>query len=177
MPNYRRAYCPGGTWFFTVNLWQRKNNNLLVRHIDLLREAICKVKLSHPFNIHGWVVLPDHMHCVMQLPVGDSDFSLRWRLIKSGFSRSLFQTEFQSRIRQQRKKRGIWQRRFWGHLIRDEVDYVAHMDYVHIKPVKHGYVNRVIEWPYSTFHRLVRQGVYPATWAGSSQVDSLVYDD
>jgi putative transposase len=113
----------------------------------------------------------------MQLPGGDGDYTLRWRLIKSGFSKSLPAAEYCSMVRVQRRERGIWQRRFWEHLIRDEADYVAHMDYVHINPVKHGYVNRVIEWPYSTFHRLVCKGVYPATWAGSDNADILDYHD
>ena len=162
---------------YTVNLRQRKNNNLLVQNIDLLRQVIRKVKYSHPFNIYGWVVLPDHMHCVLQLPAGDSDFSLRWRLIKSGFSNSLPGTEYRSTARRQRKERGIWQRRIWEHLIRGKAGFTGHMDYMHINPVKHGYVKQVSEWPYSTFHRHVGQGVYTAAWAGSAHADGLGYDD
>ena len=177
MPNYRRFNCPGGTWFFTINLLNRKNNDMLVRHIDHFRRVVREVKQNHPFIIHGWVVLPDHMHCVIQLPHEDSNFTLRWRLIKAGFSKSLPVTEFRSRVRKRRGERGIWQRRFWEHLIKNESDYKAHMDYVHINPVKHGYVKQVLDWPFSTFHRLVRKGIYPSDWAGSSHADGLDYDD
>ena len=89
MPNYRRAFVPGGTWFFTVNLLERKNNDLLIREVDLLRETVRAVRQRHPFQVDAWVVLPEHIHAVWTLPPGDADFSKRWRLIKSGFSRAL----------------------------------------------------------------------------------------
>jgi len=161
--DYRRAWHKGGTYFFTVNCLQRKNNHLLVRNIDLLREVIVKVKRTHPFTIHAWVVLPEHMHCVIELPDGDSDFATRWRLIKMLFSRDINKDEYRSEIRKQRRERGIWQRRYWEHLIRDEADYRAHMDYVHINPVKHGLVQRVKDWPYSTFHKLGTYGALQAS--------------
>lgn len=176
MPNYRRAWHPGGTYFFTVNLLQRSGNDLLVRHISELREAVRVVRLQYPFHIHAWVVLPDHLHCVIELPEEDIDFALRWRLIKSYFSKSLPKTEWLTDIRASRKERGIWQRRYWEHLIRDEADFAAHMDYVHINPQKHGLVRKVSDWPYSTFHQLVEQGIYPANWAGGDDV-FLGYED
>jgi len=176
MPNFRRAWIPGGTYFFTINLLQRNHNNLLVRHIDLLRNAIQKVRRSHPFIIHAWVVLPDHMHCVISLPEDDVDFSLRIRLIKLDFSKNIPNTEWRSEARLRRGERGIWQRRFWEHSIRDERDFSAHMDYVHINPLKHGLVRKVLDWPYSTFHRLVEQGIYPSDWAGGG-CDDLGYSD
>ena len=166
MPNYRRAWHPGGTYFFTVNLLERTGNDLLVRHIDLLRDAIRKVRVKYPFTIHAWVVLPAHLHCVIELPVGDSDFALRWRLIKIYFSKALPKTEQLSATRIRRGERGIWQRRYWEHLIRDDRDFSAHMDYAHINPLKHGLVKRVADWPYSTFHYLVKEGIYPENWAG-----------
>lgn len=166
MPNYRRALTAGGIYFFTTNLLRRHGNDLLVREIDLLRRTVREVRSRHPFIIHGWVVLPEHLHCVLELPADDMDYALRWRLIKSGFSKGLPMQERRSPVRQRRGERGIWQRRFWEHLIRDEADYRAHMDYVHINPVKHGLVQRVSDWPYSTFHRLVAEGVYPPDWAG-----------
>ncbi len=175
MPNYRRAWCQGGTYFFTVNLQQRQGNTLLTQHIDELRSAVALVKKHHPFIIHGWVVLPKHLHCVIELPENDSDYSTRWRLIKMAFSKAIPKTEKRSHVRIRRGERGIWQRRYWEHLIRDEADYRAHMDYVHINPVKHGLVTRVNDWPYSTFHGLVREGVYSEDWAGGEQV--LSYDD
>ena len=169
MPDYRRAWLPGGTWFFTVNLFRRNNNDLLVQHVDRLRAAVAEVRRRHPFVIHAWVVMPDHLHCVISLPEGDADFALRWRLIKIGFSKSLPMVEYRTTVRQRRGERGIWQRRYWEHLIRDDADFAAHVDYVHINPVKHGLVRCVADWPYSTFHRLVAMGIYSADWAGDTE--------
>ncbi len=176
MPDYRRAWHPGGTYFFTVNLLQRQGNDLLTRHIELLRAAVISVRQRHPFKIHGWVVLPEHLHCVIELPPENADYATRWRLIKMKFSKALPRTERLSTVRSRRGERGIWQRRYWEHLIRNERDYRAHMDYVHINPVKHGLVNRVADWPHSTFHRLVGEGIYPANWAGGNE-DELEYGD
>ena len=173
--DYRRLWCKGGTYFFTVNLQQRQNNNLLTEHIDLLRQAVRQVKHAHPFIIHAWVILPEHMHCIIELPEGDANFALRWRLIKLIFSRALPNTESRCFNRQKRGERGIWQRRYWEHLIRDQADFNAHMDYVHFNPVKHGWVEQVSDWPYSTFHLLVKQGVYSSDWAGGEN-DKLYRD-
>jgi putative transposase len=176
MPNYRRAWCPGGTYFFTVNLLNRQGNDLLIRHINLLRASVQTVKQRHPFKIHGWVVLPDHLHCVIELPENDTDFATRWRLIKIGFSKALPGLEKISMSRRKRGERGVWQRRFWEHLIRDEADYLAHMDYIHINPLKHGLVKQVMDWPYSTFHRCVKQDIYTCDWAGGHEA-TLTYSD
>ncbi|MFQ2238642.1 REP-associated tyrosine transposase [Aeromonas dhakensis] len=145
MANWRRAWWLGGTWFFTVNLLERRNNRLLVEQIDLLRHSVAKVQQAHPFAIHAWVVLPDHLHCILSLPEGDTDFPLRWRLIKSHFSRALPVNERRSQTRLRHGERGIWQRHYWEHLIRGEQDYRRHMDYVHINPIKHGHVTRVAD--------------------------------
>ena len=150
--DYRRAWHQGGTYFFTVNLLQRKNNRLLVEYIQTLRHAVAQVKKTYPFIIHAWVVLPEHLHCVIELPEGDADFKTRWMLIKMLFSRAIPKTEHRSEIRIKRRERGIWQRRYWEHLIRDEADFKAHVDYVHINPLKHGLVKNVGDWEYSTFH-------------------------
>ena len=171
MPDYRRYRLPGGTYFFTVNLLQRYPNDLLVRHIDILRSEVRAVREKRPFVIDAWVVLPDHLHCVWTLPQGDDDFTNRWRLIKQGFSKALPITERRSAVRMARGERGIWQRRFWEHAIRNETDYAAHIDYCHINPFKHGYVQRVADWPYSTFHRYVERGIYPLDWAGDLEID------
>jgi putative transposase len=171
MPNYRRAFLPGGTWFFTVNLLQRHHSDLLVREIELLRQTIQQVKSRYPFHIDAWVVLPDHLHCVLTLPPNDSNFSLRWRLIKSGFSRALPKDEYRSHVRIQSGERGIWQRHYWEHLIRDDIDYQRHVDYVHMNPLKHSHVRRVQDWPYSTFHRYVDRGIYPLDWCGDVEAE------
>ncbi len=176
MPDYRRALHSGGTYFFTVNLLQRQGNDLLTRHIALLRDAVQSVRERHPFRIHGWAVLPEHLHCVIELPQDDADYATRWRLIKTEFSKTLPRTEKLSAARTRRGERGIWQRRYWEHVIRDECDYQAHMDYVHFNPVKHGLVKCVADWPYSTFHRLVTDGIYPASWGGGNE-GQLAYDD
>ena len=166
MPNYIRNRIKGGCYFFTTNLLERHNNQLLIDHIDLLRESIQSIKNKYPFHIDGWVVLPEHMHFIITLPPEDDDYTKRIRLIKSSFSKKLEKTEYRSPVRQSRNERGIWQRRYWEHAIRNEHDYARHMDYLHFNPVKHGYVSTVIDWPYSTFHRLVKQGVYPSDWGG-----------
>jgi putative transposase len=163
MPDYRRNRVPGGTYFFTVNLRDRRSV-LLVTEIERLRAAVRWTRLRRPFHIDAWVVLPEHMHCLWTLPPGDSDYSGRWRAIKQQFSRALPATEALSSVQRRRDERGIWQRRFWEHTIRNEDDYAAHMDYVHFNPVKHGLVTEASAWPLSSFHRCVAAGVYPAEW-------------
>ena len=166
MPDYRRHRVPGGTYFFTVNLRDRRCD-LLTAEIDRLRAAIRQTRTRHPFHIDAWVVLPDHLHCLWTLPPGDADFSVRWQEIKARFSRSLPVTERRSPVLLRRHERGIWQRRFWEHSIRDDRDYANHMDYIHFNPVKHGLTPNVADWPFSTFHRCVARGLYPASWTGT----------
>ena len=173
MPDYRRYRVPGGCYFFTVTLLKRFPNDLLVRHIDRLREVVRAVRNRRPFHIDAWVVLPDHMHAVWTLPPGDDKFSSRWHLIKAAFARSLPPTEHRSVVQRRRGERGIWQRRFWEHVIRDEHNYAAHLDYLHYNPVKHGHVARVRDWPYSSFHRCVQRGMYPLDWGGGAGMDGL----
>ncbi len=134
MTNYRRIYVPGATWFFTVALARRQNNRLLVEHIDELRAAFRYVLARHPFHIDAIVILPEHLHCLWTLPSGDPDFSTRWGLVKSHFSRALPTGEAVSASRVKRGERGVWQRRFWEHQIRDDGDYVRHVDYIHWIP-------------------------------------------
>ena len=167
MPDYRRCRIPGGTYFFTVNLLERRSD-LLVRHIAALRGAVRATRCQRPFHIDGWVVLPDHLHCLWILPVGYADYSNRWKAIKIRFVHAIAPDERRSAVRAKRGERGIWQRRFWEHAIRDEEDYTRHMDYLHYNPVKHGWVRVVADWPYSTFHRWVKTGIYSPTWGGDS---------
>jgi putative transposase len=110
--------------------------------------------------------LPDHLHAIRTLPPGDADFASRWRQIKSGFSRALPSAQLRSRSQVRRRETGFWQRRFWEHAIRDDRDFERHVDYIHFNPVKHGYVTRVCDWPYSSFHRYVNNGLLPADWGG-----------
>jgi putative transposase len=115
------------------------------------------------------VVLPDHLHCIWTLSAGDADYASRWRAIKLAFSRSIPRTERLSAVRAASGERGIWQRRYWEHTLRDERDYAAPMDYLHFNPVKHGHVARVADWPYSSFHRLVKADWYAPDWAGGGE--------
>jgi len=126
----------------------------------------CAARERHPFRIDALVVLPDHIHAIWTLPPGDADFSTRWRLIKIEFSKAIPRTERLNKARRARGERGIWQRRFWEHLIRNEEDYRCHVDYCYINPVKHGLVRRVCDWPFSSFHRDVAAGLFPQDWAG-----------
>lgn len=170
MPNYRRYRIPGGCYFFTVNLLERRRA-LLVDEIEWLREVVRVVKQKRPFYIDAWVVLPDHMHCIWTLPPDDVDYSGRWRDIKTRFAKGLAANEHRTSVRKKRHERGIWQRRFWEHTIRDDVDYARHVDYIHYNPVKHGYVQRTFEWPYSTFKQFVRKGFYSPDWAYTPDID------
>ena len=173
MTEYRRFQHPGATWFFTVNLAERHENRLLTDQVDLLRMAFSHVKSKHPFEINAIVVLPEHLHCMLTLPNGDSDFSVRWTLIKAYFSRRIVKGERVSKSREKRGERGLWQRRFWEHLIRDETDYRQHIDYIHWNPVKHGWVRLVKDWPYSSFHNYVNQGLYPENWGDQINLSKL----
>jgi len=165
MTSYRRNFIAGGSFFFTVNLAERRRR-LLTDHIAELRAAFRRTRQDHPFTTDAMVVLPDHLHVVWTLPQDDADFATRWRLIKSAFSRGIPISERISVSRAARGERGIWQRRYWEHTIRDETDFERHINYVHINPVKHGLVTRVRDWPFSSFHRMVKLGIYPEDWAG-----------
>jgi putative transposase len=169
---YRRAQTAGASYFFTVNLANRRSD-LLVREIEALREAIRIVKHAHPFVIEAMVVLPEHLHAIWKLPEGDADYPMRWSLIKSGFSRGLDKTEFIRASRFKKRERGIWQRRYWEHQIKDEWDFEKHADYIHYNPVKHDYVKRPADWPFSTFHRYVQTGVLPEHWGSVLAVEDV----
>jgi len=167
---YRRSDVTGGTFFFTVNLADR-SSGLLTDQIDLLSHSVRKVKQAHPFGIVAMVVLPDHLHAVWKLPAGDRDYPLRWSLIKAGFSRGLEKTENISDARRRKRERGIWQRRYWEHQLRTDTDLARHVDYVHINPVKHGYVNVPVDWPYTSLHRYIRQERLSSDWGASRDVN------
>ncbi|WP_407165471.1 REP-associated tyrosine transposase [Bradyrhizobium sp. ORS 111] len=168
MITYRRNFLAGGSFFFTVNLEDRRLR-LLTEHVDQLRAAFRETRGRHPFTVEAIVILPDHLHTVWSLPERDADYATRWRQIKSRFSRGIPRDEVISDSRAAKGERGIWQRRYWEHTIRDENDFSRHVDYVHINPLKHGLVKRVKDWPYSSFHRMVKLGIYPDDWGGDAK--------
>lgn len=176
MPEYRRIKVKGGTYFFTVVTFGRQPI-LTAEHVRAaLREGIQEVRQSLPFSIDAWVLLPDHLHAIWTLPEKDDNFASRWAVIKRTVSQrcgswdGIGRTINDSLCR--RGERGIWQRRYWEHLIRDELDLQRHLDYLHWNPVKHGYVKRVIDWPYSTFHRFVTRGIYSPDWGGINEKET-----
>jgi putative transposase len=161
---YRRNRVLGGTYFFTVTLTNRSSDTL-VRHIGLLREAFRVARRERPFRIDAIVVLPDHLHAVRTLPHDDADYPARWRRIKGDFSRRV--TAVDPTISKNRRgEYRLWQRRYWEHTIRNEVDLAHHIDYVHYNPVKYGLAERVRDWRFSSFHRYVRAGLLLEDWAG-----------
>ncbi|KQO41254.1 transposase [Pseudomonas chengduensis] len=170
MPHYRRERIPGATYFFTVTLADRRSR-LLVEEIALLRQVYVEASKRMPFKTVAICVLPDHLHAVWELPEDDRDYSRRWALIKSQFSRALPAMASVSASKSRRREKGVWQRRFWEHRIRDEEDLARHVDYIHFNPVKHGLVSQVGDWPYSSFHRYVGRGLLPADWGGRDDGD------
>ena len=165
MANYRRMFVPGGCWFFTVCLMDRRSA-LLIDEIALLRRAFRDARQGLPFRFDAVVVLPEHLHAILTLPPDDGNFAARWRSVKGRFSRSVPPGEWRSPARLRRGERGIWQRRYWEHRIRDAEDFARYVEYCYIDPVRHGLVRRVRDWPHSSFHRDVRGGLLPVDWHG-----------
>ncbi len=172
---YRRAKTPGATYFFTVVTHNRRKFLCIPENITLLRQAFREVMTNHPFKIEAIVILPDHLHALWTLPPADANFSTRWRLIKSYFSRhsrNIYQGQI-SASRQRKKEKAVWQRRFWEHQIQNEEDFIRHVEYIHYNPVKHGLVKAPIDWEHSSFRRYVELGIYPTDWgAGKTLVFS-----
>lgn len=164
MADYRRHYRPGARYFFTVVTDRRQP--LLIEHLGRLREAIRLGLERYPFAIEAIVVLPDHLHTIWRLPEGDCNFSTRWRVIKRKFSAGLPAGSL-SPSKAAKRERGVWQRRFWEHCIRNEGDWRRHVDYIHYNPVKHGLAHAPSEWPYSSFRQAVAKGWHAPNWAGS----------
>jgi putative transposase len=165
MSRYRRPKIEGGIFFFTVVLADR-SSKLLVEHVERLRQVYRAVQARSPFETNAVCILPGHLHAIWTLPADDADFASRWSQIKSGFSRDLPAARLRSRSQAQRRETGVWQRRFWEYAIRDNADFERHVDYIHFNPVKHGYVSRVCDWPYSSFPRFVKDTLLPADWGG-----------
>jgi putative transposase len=168
MSTYRRANITGGTYFFTVVTFRRQTFLCDQPVRDVLRHAIRETRAILPFTIDGWVLLPDHLHCIWTLPPGDAAFGKRWAIIKRAVIKAcgplLYREDWMNDSKRRRNESTVWQRRFWEHAIRDEDDFMRHLDYLHYNPVKHGLVQRVKQWPFSTFHRHVDAGIYPANW-------------
>ncbi|MBK5958529.1 transposase [Rhodoplanes elegans] len=165
MSRYRRARVEGGTFFFTLVLTDR-SDDLLVREIDRFRRSYADARARRPFETVAICVLPDHLHAIWTLPPGDGDFATRWSVIKAGFSRDLAPAGLRSPGQVAKRDKGIWQRRHWEHVIRDDADLARHVDYIHYNPVKHGCVSAVRDWPHSSFHHYVARGLLPSDWGG-----------
>jgi putative transposase len=158
MGEYRRLYQQGGSYFFTVVTYNRAPILTASENLSRLHQSFKHVMNQYSFTIEAMVILPDHLHCIWQLPPGDSDFSTRWRLIKRYFS------IMKDKPVTERGEKNIWQRRFWEHFLRDEEDWRRHMDYIHYNPVKHGYVQNPADWPHSSFQKALQEGLYPIGW-------------
>ncbi len=171
MANYRRVRISGGCYFFTLVTEQRVRMLTEAPFLRALRTSLVRVRGDHPFTLNAIVVLPDHLHMLVTLPGDDDDYPLRIQLIKRYFTRlavPVLESQPSKRSESKRAKReaGLWQRRYWEHAIRHETDFRRHLEYIFYNPVKHGLVHRVVDWPYSSFHRYVRERKYPAEWAG-----------
>jgi putative transposase len=168
MPNYRRLFQPGGTFFFTVVTHDRRELFRSDEARRCLHDAIRAVQDERPFELVATVLLPQHLHCIWKLPAGDCDFSKRWGRVKSGFTKLWLagggRDTAISAARAKHRESGVWERRFWEHRIRDEEDFIRHVNYIHYNPVKHGLARCPHAWPYSSFPRWVEQGYYRRDW-------------
>ncbi len=174
MPEYRRNFVNGGTYFFTVVTYNRQPFLTTEGARNCLHNAWEDVQVRFPFVTVAVSLLPEHVHCLWRLPEGDSNYSIRWKEIKRLFSKNYpIQDMPGETISESRLKRGeklIWQRRFWEHTIRDENDLRNHMEYIHYNPVKHGLVQRAWDWPWSSFHRYVKMGLYEKDWGEAADM-------
>jgi putative transposase len=172
MRRYIRNYAPGGIYFFTVVTYDRRP--ILTEGVNrsLLHAAVSEVRHQHPFTVIAIILLPDHLHTVWSLPPGDCDFSIRLKKVKELFTKRYLVAGGQEGQRtpsqKHRGQRGVWQPRFWEHTVRDEADLAHCVDYVHWNPVKHGLVAQVRDYPWSTFHRFVKEGFYSEDWGGTN---------
>src|SRR5437868_5039584 len=168
---YRRVNAAGATFFFTLVTEQRRPLFREPEAVGLLLAAVDKVRSHHPFEIDAYVILPDHLHALWELPERDASFSTRWRLIKEAFTRAYIKAGHvppRSESRRAKGEQGVWQRRFWEHAIRDDADFNAHLDYIHFNPVKHGLVTDAAGWLHSSFGQWVARGCYDPSWGTSA---------
>jgi len=181
MSRYRRANTPGATYFFTVVTYRRRGFLCDADVRIALREAINRVRSQYPFFIDAWVLLPDHLHTIWTLPPDDARFGLRWQQIKRFVTlrcgERLHQASWMTDSKTRHRESTLWQRRYWEHQIRNELDFARHMDYLHYNPVKHGLVKQVKDWPYSSFHRYLEAGVYAQDSAIASPADETGFGE
>jgi putative transposase len=172
---YRRLRIAGGTYAFTVVTGERRPVFADAAAVDMLMLAFSAVREKRPFEMPAHVILPDHLHCIWVLPEGDANFSTRWRQIKEGFTRSYLRHHAEPPRDERQARRGersVWQHRFWEHLVRDQDDLNAQVEYIHMNPVSHGLAPTPLDWPHSSFHAYVERGEYDAHW-GADVVPTL----
>ena len=179
MTDYRRSRVEGGTYFFTLVTYQGKPFLITPETRNILHEAWMFVRKKHPFTTDAICLLPDHLHCIWTLPEGDADYSLRWKEIKRYFSHrykdKCTEPDVPNQSRKSKKELTIWQRRFWEHTIRDQMDLENHLNYIHYNPVKHGLVAKPMDWEWSSFHRFVGMGRYESDWGDQGNKISVVH--
>lgn len=170
MPNWRRAHCPGGTFFFTVVTQNRAKILCTDAARAILHQCLKICNERWPFETIAIVLLPEHMHMIWRLPENDPDYSKRIGWIKKEFTKSWLRLGGQEQnittSQQHDRRRGVWQKKYWEHLLRDELDLQHHIDYIHYNPVKHGLVSTPVSWAWSSFHKAVKQGLYTSDWGG-----------
>ena len=170
MPNYHRFRVEGGTYFFTVVTYHRRPILTTETARNILHTAWMDTQQRFPFDTIAVCLLPDHIHCIWKLPEDDSNYSTRWNMIKGLFSKQYIKVAGRldelNPLQIKRREAAIWQRRFWEHTILDDDDLDAHIDYIHYNPVKHEYVDKAVDWKWSSFHRFVNEGVYDVDWIG-----------
>ena len=182
MPEYIRSRVKGGTYFFTVVTYQRLPILTNETSRRLLHDAWKNVNQRFPFETIAICLLPDHLHCIWQLPEGDDNYSIRWREIKRIFTHRYLKEigtgQERNESRQKRREAAIWQRRFWEHTILNEKDLETHLDYIHYNPIKHGYVSKAVDWEWSSFGRYVKMGVYNPEWLGAEegQLHTMIFE-
>ena len=178
MPDWRRSQVPGGTFFFTVVTDNRIPLFASADARKMLGQVLRECRRQWPFNLDGIVLLPDHLHVIWSLPRGDMNYSRRWAWLKSQFTQRWIAAGGQAQSvtsgRHRDGRKGVWQPKFWEHTLQDDEDFERHLNYIHYNPVKHGYVSSPRDWPWSSFHRYVKAGVYDADWG--SGTSALVPD-
>jgi putative transposase len=168
VPSYRRAHVPGGRFFFTLVTAMRRPLLCTENARPILRTVIREAMTRWPFRWDAIVVLPDHLHAIWTLPSGDEDYSRRWGWIKKEFTKAWLASGGSeidvSDSKHKDRRHGVWQRRFWEHTIRDDLDFERHCDYIHYNPVKHGLARCPRDWRDSSFARFVAAGDYSPDW-------------